>query len=421
MKKTSFIVLVILLLFLTVVNTLTAMETIFEKDGKTLKMVLQATNDIVVSTYPKPDEDFELGRFDEDVAYKENLWRSPSEYLGKTLGFNNLYFIRIDLSFRATLSPYTNLYYLMAFRVLNQDSGNQNDFNYVLLNAEVEHLYKDMVRFRIGRLMEKYSESRFFGRIALGYKDVHVFGRTPFINDAIEVNLDSKNTGLPLDFSTGVKLNYKPIEFSSYFFITQYKKKISDNSLKAFFIYSYNRQHIEDVAPILPSLEGDRYYHGLEGEVSFNIGKGKITPFVNTGFLHNYIGYMIHCAGPRDILKMNEPRIIDADDSISQTMTHSLGINIRPFKFSENLSFFKQFVIEYEYIPAAGDNETIMKNTYTHFHFTYNKLAFHYGLAINKIEYLEPTNLKNPFTGKILMSVDELNNYTHYFRITTGF
>lgn len=418
MKK---MILLFFVLLMVTFNVAHAREMFFERDGKNFMLGFQLTTDFVVSQYPDAAEEYVAGPIDEDLKdYTDFLDYGTTELLGEVLGFKNMHFVRIDFFANAELTDKTKLNYLMALRVLGDDSGMQEDFNYVILNAEIEHLYRELFRIRIGRLNEKYSESRFFGRTALGHKDAHIFGRTPFVNDALEINLDSAKSGFPLDLATGVKVYKAPLDFSTAFLISQYKKPIGNHTFKTFFIYSYNKQLEEDLSSIFPYMEHDRYYHGYEGEISFSFANA-VTPYVNVGWLSNYMGYMQHTSGMRDILKKNEPLITDPDESVTQTTTTCVGLNVKPSNLSDNLKFFRELVAEFEYMGNAGDEQAEIYNSYFHANLQYKSLAFHYGLSLNMVRFPERHDLYEPMKHNVLLWTDELNNYTHFFRITTFF
>ncbi|MCK4665799.1 hypothetical protein KAU33_03575, partial [Candidatus Dependentiae bacterium] len=299
-----------------------------------LKYNFCITNDFSFLTFPQAESDYVSGIMDEDVPdFTEDLNVGTTEYLANALGLTSMYFIRIDFSMLAKLNPNTNFYYLMALRILDQDSGAQDDFSYTLLQAELEHTIADKYRFRLGRLAEKYSVSRFFARVALGYKDSHVWGRTPFVNDSVELNLDSKNTGLPVDLITGVKFDYRPLEFTNWFFITKFAR----NKFQSYFIYTFNMQFEEDLVPLFPWFEGDRYFHAVEMEFALKLNG--ITPYLNAGVLIDYIGPAPHYSGPTDILKGNQPIIYDLTESKDRTLIPMCGVKLEPWKYSSSLGF----------------------------------------------------------------------------------
>ncbi|MDD3625744.1 MAG: hypothetical protein PHV06_00350, partial [bacterium] len=301
-------------------------------------------NDFSFFTFPKPESSYVSGNEDDDIPdFTDELNVGKTEYLADKLGLESLYFIRVDFSILANLAEKTNFYYLMALRILNQDSGAQADFSYTLLQAELEHTVGKMYRFRLGRLAEKYSESRFFARVALGYKDSHVWGRTPFVNDSIELNLDSVNTGLPVDFITGIKYGYKPIQFDTWFLITKFDR----SKFKSYFIYTLNMQYEEDLVTTFPWIEENRYYHGFELEVAYKLNG--ITPYLNAGVLVDYIGSAPHYSGPTEILKGNQPIIYDPNESKERTLIPMAGIKFEPYKLSDKINFFKEAVLEFEY------------------------------------------------------------------------
>ncbi|HDS09510.1 MAG TPA: hypothetical protein ENN73_04715 [Firmicutes bacterium] len=372
-------------------------------------------NDFSVFTFPKPESDYDPGNEDEDVPdYSEKLNVGKTEYLANALGLKNLYFIRVDFSLAAQLAEKTNFYYLMALRILDQDSGAQDGFSYTLLQAELEHTIGRMYRFRLGRLAEKFSESRFFARVALGYKDSHVWGRTPFVNDSLELNLDSVNTGLPVNLTTGIKFGYKPFEFTTLFFITELQRK----KFKSYLIYTFNMQYEENLTTMFPWIEEDRYYHGLELEVALKLNG--VTPYLNAGVLIDYIGTAPHYSGPTDILKGNQPIIYYPNESREKTFIPMAGVKFEPYKLSNRLSFFKEAVLEFEY-PGIMDDTIDTYNTYFHIRFDFWEIQFQYGLFVNLIRFENKDTPLFDSSHKLIMSADALNSFVHFFRVSKSF
>jgi len=393
-------------------------ENFFEKN---VKFTFTLTNDFMFLTFPAATEEYIVGNIDEDLpSFVDNLGMGTTEFFADKLGYKDTYWIRTDLYLQASLTPKATLYYLMAIRVLNQDSGIQDDFNYLILQCEIEQKIGDMYKLRMGRLIEKYSKSRFFGRIAQGGSDSHVFGRTPFVNDAVEITVNSDKAKFPLGAAIGMKYKYKPIDYSALYVTPHFEFPFGKNSFGGYYTYSLIKQQYEDLKPLFPSFDDDdhdRFYHAMEAELAFNFGD-IVTPYANMGFLMDYVGVAPHFSGPRDILRGNEPIIDDSTESISETMTTAFGISLAPSSITGKLDFFKEALAEFEF--AGMGNDIKANNFYGHLRFEIKNITFHYGLYRNHIVSDEMINL-NDSGGNIILAADELNIFEHFIRITTTF
>ena len=380
---------------------------------------LQLATDFSFLQFPGPATEFNPGRLDPDVDYLVDDIKGvgTSEYFGKKIGFGDMFWIRMDMWTKASVSERTNIYGLVSFRALDRESGSQDDFSYTVLNAEIEHYFNKSLRFRLGRLVNKWSRSRMFGRITLGESDAHVFGRTPFINDAFQMDWNMMELGIPVSISSGLKCDYAPFDYHEWFFAPHLKIGSATDYLKMYAIYTFTKQQEDEVKVYLPGYEGERYYHGFEAELAYNFDGGALVPFVNFGALSNYIGYIPHYSGPRDMARGNVPVVYDPDNSLSETMTTCAGLTIRPWKFIQSWDFFKEITLEGE-IVGMGRDDVTQTNLYGHVKFNVLDIFIDYGLYYNNIVYDEMHTFKNS-SGAVVISADELNCITHYLRFST--
>ena len=376
---------------------------------------IQIANDVSFVSYPKGEE-FTIGDYNEDM-YSDQVDDikdiSATEYFAKQLGWTPMYWQRADLFTSIALQNQTNFYSLISFRVLKMDSGGSADFSYTILNLEVEHYFNKHYKIRFGRLINKLSASQFYGRIALGASDSHVYGRTPFVCDALEFDINYKDKGLPV-FMIGVKPQFNSFDFNSFYIGAH--SSISKN-IQTFLLFSYNKQQYEELSVYVPSVKKDRYYSAFEAEVSYN---GKIfTSFINIGTLSNYLGIAPHFSGPRDILKQNEPIITSGNLSLKQTFIPSIGLSVNPCKMTSKLSFFKKIGIEAE-INGLFNTELTSLNAFANAKFTILKnFNIEYGLNLNKIKYAENKDFYLSTTP--IINNDKFNYGVHYLRLSLIF
>jgi hypothetical protein len=400
------------------------------------KLGIQLTNDFSFLSFPRPKEDYSPGNFDPDIEeedlFIEDLEDSSSEYLAKRLNFVNTYWIRFDISLNANITDTTHFDYLMALRILALDSGVQENFSYTILQCEIG---QDIgpVTLKIGRLAEKFSESRFFGRLALGEDDAHVFGRTPFVNDAVEFMLLKDIKNLTFSFYTGAKFVYMPLDFAGYYAITDISVPLGKKDqfkFDIFGIYSLNRQFEKSLEVLFPSADKDNYFHGVEGEVAltfFNM----VTAFANIGFWVNYQGYMPHCSGPRDILRLNAPIIDDKTNSLGDSLIPCVGIKVTPGiiltnkkKGDKEIFSLDEITLEAE-VLGIGYEGMYAFNIYGHIGMSFfDTLFISYGLSFNIVRFKEDTTLSYEDSAgeeQVALSTDRLGMATHYIRISVSF
>jgi hypothetical protein len=342
---------------------------------------------------------------------------APTKVLVDSLGYKNTYWIRMDLGCQLALAPTTRINSLLALRILNMDSGAQTDFSYTLLQCEIEQLIGSLYKIRLGRLAEKFSESRFFGRIDLGLGDVHVFGRTPFVNDALELAVNSDRSAFPLALSVGVKPRYAPADFAALYVVPNISLPLGGSAFKGYLTYTLHKQYPEDLNKLFspsPGIKDSRFYHACEAEVSCAI-LHKVTAYVNAGGLADYIGRAPHYAGPRDILSRgNEPLITNANRSMAQTLTLAGGLKTRPGDFIHRLKSFSELMVEAEYV-GMGNSIVHAYNFYGHLRYDYGKIALQYGLFINNPRFAATTVFKAGVQP--VLAADELLLIQQYFRV----
>jgi len=395
-----------------------------EKDEKELNFGLTVTLDTILFDYPELDGGYQPGNLDDDIFdyIDETAEQSASEKVGKGIGLENMHYIRMDLSTKAKIDSKTTLNALTAFKVMRRDSGAQDDFSYTILSCNLEHMLNDKYTVKAGRVIEKYSESKMFGRIALGSKDAHVFGRTPFINDSVQLNIDLDKMKL----NTGIKYEYKELGFNAIYMIGDYTKKLGrnkKNELGLTGIYSINKQVLEEYKDLVPKPEDEQddenYFQGLEGEISVKYNNN-ITSYLNAGILFNYIGKAPHFSGPTDILKLNEPIIYDGSDSAAETFTLAMGLRLDPSKYIKYLPKVNEFMTEFEFLGMGSDKYNAMI-TYCHLNYKLtDAIDLQYGLYINNIDYESVENLYN-YEGNVLAATKDLTNFVNFIRITAPF
>ncbi|OFZ01247.1 MAG: hypothetical protein A2491_14045 [Bacteroidetes bacterium RIFOXYC12_FULL_35_7] len=376
---------------------------------------IQVSNDANILNFPK-GETFNPGLYNNSL-YNSQIDKlkniSSSEYLANNLGWKSSFWIRTDLWVNVALPHKTNIYTLIALRAMNMDSGSPDDFSYTLLNMEVEHYFDKHFKVRFGRLINKLSASQFYGRIALGASDAHVFGRTPFVCDALEFDMNFKDKGLPV-FMVGVKPQFNEFDFNTFYLGAH--TNLSP-LFRTYLLYSLNKQQVADLTPYFPYLKNERYYVAIEAEFAFD--NKTVVSFINIGTNMNYIGPALHYSGARDILKRNEPLIIAPNSSIKETLLPSAGVAVRPCLLTPKLSFFKRAGLECE-INGLLDSRIKSYNAYLNLKFEFFKnLNFEYGYNLNITNY----NQNNTFyvSGKPVLYTDKLSYGVNYLRLCVIF
>jgi hypothetical protein len=332
--------------------------------------------------------------------------------LGNAQGYSSRYFMRADYWLGIALPDHTNLYGLMSFCVTKEDNATPSAFTYTVLNMEVEHFFNDIFKIRFGRLVNKTSQSMFFARMALGESDAHVVGRSPYVNDACEIDVNLQSYGLPV-LMFGVKPIYNTFDLNGVYLGAH---QDFSKGFGSCLITSLNRTRASEIAS-LPGFINDRWYFAWEYELS--VEKKKWNAFANASSYINYVGKGPHMSGNKDLLKGYVPMIADPEDSYRSSLTLSTGMCIKPAMINKSLSNFKKIGLEYECTGLAGDLYT------SHQLFFYSKMLFFKNIRVNYffnpqfIRLREQTDIKTSATSTI--QVRNLGACTHDFRISVLF
>jgi len=397
-------------------------DTIKNSGKRKPSMGMQIANDFSFLTFPKNSDAYDVGLIDEDIPnFTDDLEYGATEYYAKKLGWGNTFWVRADIWATIPVTKSTTMYGLVALRLLNLDSGKQDDFSYTLLNCEVEQKLSETTRFRIGRLVAKYSESQYFARVLIGRSDSHTFGRIPLVNDAAEFTFNFKDNKLKSNFAVGVKPYFKPsLDFYSAYLVNQFAYPIKDkNEIKFNLIYNYCKSLEEDLILDFPGMEDDRYFHALETELAF-VSDNKFSIFANAGGYFNYIGIAPHFSGPRDILRGQEPLVGDPNDSFNQTLMVSSGLILHPAKICKKLGFWQTSGFELEFLGLARDDINTL-NTYFNQKFKFGRIMFDYALTLNLVRFAETKTIMQSDNKSAYIAVNQFNNIVHYFRISVMF
>jgi len=283
----------------------------------------------------------------QDVAFVN----ANSEEATSAFPVNAYYRQRADLIFTAALPERTNLYTIFTF--LNDNSGTSSA-TVTFSNLELEHFFNDNFKIRMGRLVNKVSESQFFGRMALEESSAHIYGRNVFINDAIEFDGSFKKKGGPT-FFVGLKPVFKPFNLkAAYAGLHQ-----SFNSgMQLHGIVSVNRQFESDMTSYISDFKGIDSYFSYEAEVAYKKPEGSV--FLNVGGNLDYRGPLPHMSGRYDFAKSFKPVITDRRKSFEETFTAATGFRLRPAKMSPGWNFLPQVGVEGEVQGLLTDNITII-------------------------------------------------------------
>lgn len=258
---------------------------------------------------------------------------------------------RADLIFTAALPERTNLYTIFTF--LNDNSGI-SEATVTFSNLEIEHFFNDNFKVRMGRLVNKVSESQFFGRMALEESSAHIYGRNVFINDAIEFDGSIKKKGGPT-FFVGLKPVFKPFNLKAVYAGLHQSFK---SGMQLHGIISVNRQFESDLTSYIPDFKGIDSYFSYEAEVAYKKPEGSV--YLNVGGNLDYHGPLPHISGRYDLAKSFKPIITDRGESFNETFTAATGFRLRPAKMSSGWKFLPQVGAEAEVQGLLTDNFTII-------------------------------------------------------------
>ena len=265
---------------------------------------------------------------------------------------NSSYFRqRLDMVFSSALPEHTNVYATLSF--INPE-GDANVGKIFFTNMEVEHYFMNHTKIRIGRLVNQVSESQFFGRIALEESSAHYYGRTVYINDAIEFDGNLRHKGGPV-FFIGMKPRFKPFNLKGVYagFHQPFK-----NGLQTHAIVSLNRQFESDMQKYIPTFEGKDVYGAYEAEVAYK--KPTATVYLNVGGNIGYQGLLPHVSGSMDFMQQLKPVITRKGDSFKETFMGSVGLHLHPSKMSPGWKFLPLVCLEAELQGALTNRFTTL-------------------------------------------------------------
>ena len=258
---------------------------------------------------------------------------------------------RADLVLSSALPERTNVYATVSF--LNTEAGASSKASVVVTNLEIEHYFRNNMKFRIGRLCNSVSESQFFGRIALEETSAHMLGRKIFINDAFEWDGRFRVNGKGV-FFVGLKPVFKPFNLKAFYAGMHHPFK---NGWQMHTIISLNRMFEEDLKTTVPDYTGKDVYFSYEAEVAHKTSTHSV--FLNVGGNVGSLGLIPHTSGPFDILKQARPIVTRKGDSFRETFIPSTGFRIYPAKtYPKNI--FKQVGLEAEVQGALTDKFTAL-------------------------------------------------------------
>ena len=246
---------------------------------------------------------------------------------------------RADLVLSSALPERTNVYATVSF--LNTEAGASSKASVVVTNLEIEHYFRNNMKFRIGRLCNSVSESQFFGRIALEETSAHMLGRKIFINDAFEWDGKFRVNGKGV-FFVGLKPVFKPFNLKSFYAGMHQPFK---NGWQIHTIISLNRMFEEDLQETVPDYTGKDVFFSYEVEVAHKTSTHSV--FLNVGGNVGSLGLIPHTSGPFDILKQVRPIVTRKGDSFKETFIPATGFRINPAKINPK-NIFKQVGLEAE-------------------------------------------------------------------------
>ena len=315
----------------------------------------------------------------------------------ETLNYDSYYRQRIDFMLSSALPERTNLYAILSCSVTGM-----SETSFSILNLEVEHYLKgDHVKFRLGRLISKLSESQFYGRIALGDNAAHTFGRTPFVNDAFEMDINLKDMGLPV-FIVGLKNSYKPVNISGVYVGAHHRFK---ESFQTYLLLSATRQFARTLARVPGYEGGNRWYYSYEAEVAWK--RPEYCLFANIGGYIDYIGALPHSSGKYDMVKHYMPIVKDTRHSMRETFIPAIGVRLRPAKLWDALKFVPMAGFEAEAV-GLGHKEQTTLNMYGYVKFNLtNRLILSYAC-----------NPQFVWDKRTSPEYDMLSGTTHYVRLS---
>lgn len=258
---------------------------------------------------------------------------------------------RADLVLSSALPERTNVYATVSF--LNTEAGASSKASVVVTNLEIEHYFRNNMKFRIGRLCNSVSESQFFGRIALEETSAHMLGRKIFINDAFEWDGRFRVNGKGV-FFVGLKPIFKPFNLKAFYAGMHHPFK---NGWQMHTIVSLNRMFEDELQSTVPDFTGKDVFFSYEAEVAHKTSTHSV--FLNVGGNVGSLGLIPHTSGPFDILKQVRPIVTRKGDSFRETFIPSTGFRIYPAKtYPKNI--FKQVGLEAEVQGALTDKFTAL-------------------------------------------------------------
>ena len=282
-----------------------------------------------------------------DAVYSHS---NPSE-VRNALANPSYFRQRADLMFSAALPWHTNVYVTLSF--INTEGGT-NVGKIFFTNLEIEHFFKNHTKIRVGRLVNSVSESQFFGRIALEETSAHYYGRTVYINDALEFDGSLRHKGGPVYF-IGIKPQFKPFNLKAVYagFHQPFK-----NGMQMHVIVSMNRQFEQDMVKYIPTFKGTDMYGSWEAEIAYK--KPAVTAYLNVGSNFCYQGLLPHVSGSMDFMQQFNPIITDKSKSFQETFMGSVGVHIHPSKISPSCGFLPMIAVEAELLGALTNRFTAL-------------------------------------------------------------
>ena len=256
---------------------------------------------------------------------------------------------RADMVFSAALPQHTNVYATLSF--INGDGG-ANMGKIFFTNLEIEHFFKNHTKIRAGRLANSVSESQFFGRIALEETSAHYYGRTVYINDAVEFDGSLRHLGGPVYF-IGIKPQFKPLNLKAVYAGLHQPFKCG---LQTHVIVSLNRQFEQDMQKYIPTFTGTDMYGSWEAELAYK--NPAVTAFINVGSNISYRGLLPHVTGAMDFMQQFMPVVTDKSKSFNETFMGSVGLHLHPSKLSPVMKFLPMIGVEAELQGALTDKFT---------------------------------------------------------------